>query len=803
MALYQSLPSQKNTQLEKRDKAWQKQCLDSIIGISFNTANIYQKNQTDKQLNYNLIAGDIDYSEMTWLTDPYLINEEFGGQPAKLVCIPLIQTKVNQLLGDELKRKFKYKAICTGGKGINKKNEKKVEYLQNYYKNKVYKELGINPEQLPEGFQEPKQIVEFFDYKYDELSEVYANRILTQAEKDLNLKYVFNQGFKDVLAVSEEIYRVTKKNDKPFVRTVDTRFFFCYKSNETPYIEDGFIYKEERRLTPAAIIDEYSEYLTEEELDKVNAFLTNNSYIGAVNNDFLNLNSYSSIKLVRETSNTFQVHEVAWASQQKIGYLTYYDEFDNKRCLVITDENFKLSKKQKEDKRNVLRWQWVTQWWQGTRIGSYTSNIDINIKPCEVQMCPYIGARYNALHTKPTSLVDYLKPYQFLYDQIFYRFQCEVAKGKGKKFVMDVSLLPKDMAMEKWTYEFETGSIIWVNSAQEGNELVRDKNLLSQIDLSLSNNIQAYVQIMTKLEQLMDKTSGITPNREGTPTPYASGTMYENAVANSYNITEPIFFLHDIVKRNVLTYLVEFSKECYKNIEVDVAFLNSDLLREAVAFDIDLLHGSSYGVFIQDSQQDEEIINFIKQNAQAAISNNIATLGEVVEVLKTGSPSEAVHILNNAFERRNKQEQANQQQTMQLEQQKQQAALNESVAQKNFELAKQKNDLDNKMRIAELQSNTQLNIANGTPSYSEISSIEHKNEDLAHKQNIEQQKVLNEVVKNQSNLAIEQEKLNLKREEIKADMYVATVNRNKYSPDIPNKKKLSYNKSSESNKKKK
>lgn len=804
MILYQQLPIQKNTQAEKRDKGWQTKCIDAIVGLSLNTTFIKKTTQQHKQINYNLIAGEVDYSNFTWVTDPYMINEMFGGQPAQLKCIPLIQTKINQLLGEELKRKFKYRAICINGKGYETREQKKLEYLQNYFRDKVYKELGIDKNNLPEDFKEPQQILDFFNYKYEDLSEITANRLLKQLERDLNLRWVFNQGMKDVFAVSEEIYRVTKKNDKPFVRNVDTRFFFCYKSDESPYIEDGYLYKEERRMTPAAIIDEYSEYLTEDELDRLNTFLNNATFLFPATSSLFDTQLYSNgfvnngTRLVKDTVNTFQVYETVWASQQKIGYLTYYDEFDNKRVQVITDENFKLSKEQKKDPRNKLKWQWITQWWQGTRIGNLTTYIDINVKPCDVQMCPYIGAVHNSLNSKPTSLVDYLKPVQFLYDQVYYRFENELSKAKGKKFLMDVAQLPKDMSMEKWMYHFENGSVIFINSAQEGNEALRTQfNQFTSIDLTISANIQAYIQYMDKLERLMDKISGITPQREGTPTPYGSNELYQNATANSLNASEPYFYLHDIVKRNVLSYLVEFSKYCYQNKQSEKAFLNGDLLKELIEFDSKDLHGSDIGVFIQDMQQDEEIFTFIKQNAQAAMASGSATIAEIVNILKSGSIVEGTNVLMEAAKRKQEIEQAQQQQQIALEKEKLDREENNRINNEKFELLKQDKDIAAKERLKQMEIGAKLSAETGTPTYGEIQANTLKEKEIDNKNLLSQQENLIKQQESQNKVILDSEKLNIERQKIQADMYIATVNKNQY--DSP-KTKLKPKKVKKSNK---
>lgn len=787
---YTTLPPQKVSQTVKNTDEWKHRSVDAICSIQMYSLSFKKSTPFDKQINYNLINGKVDYSVgFNYITDPFGLQDQFGGSPAKLRNIPIIQTKINNLLGSELKRKFKYKAICTGGRGVNQKEQKKIEYLRQFFKNDVYKELGIDPDHLPENFQDPKQIVDYFNYEYDALVEIYANSILKQVEREDNLKIKFNTGFKHVTAVAEEIYRIYKKNDKPTTRVVDPRYFWFYKSDESPFIEDSVMCKEQRQISVAEIVDEYSEYFTPEDWTTLDRLISNVQGITSVYSGISgSLIDFNYKRLIKDFANMLDVSEVAWASQKKIGWLTYFDEFDKEQKQLILDENFKLTDKQKIDSRNKIEWKWITEWWEGTRIGTTGSCIYIRIKPCEVQINgkgPYLGAIYNDLNSKATSIVDYLKPISHLYDITFYRFEDEMSKAQGKKVVMDSALLPAGMSMDKWMYNFSTSNIIWINSAQEGTEELKAKfNQFSSIDLTLSQNIQGYMIYMNKLEMLMDKITGVNPQREGEANPYGSNDLYKNATANSYTITEPYFFLHDIVKRNVLNYIVEFAKYCYKDSERDMAFLNSDLIRESIQFDPEELHMSRLGVFIADMQEDEELLTFIKENAQASIQNQMADFVDIVEALKTNSPSEAIEILKEA--RANKQ--AIEQNKIDQEKAMQNAEFEENKNERNekyqFELLKQKNELDSKERIENVKAGASIESNTGEPTFNDIQNNNIKQKELSNKQSQQQTDNLLNQFKENNKYITELEKLRIKEKELKSKEYIATVNRNQYSPTI-------------------
>ena len=50
----------------------------------------------------------------------------------------------------------------------------------------------------------------------------------------------------------------------------------------------------------------------------------------------------------------------------------------------------------------------------------------------------YIGTAYNNLNSESISLIDRMKPYQYLYNIIMYRMELDLASDKGKKFCIEI-----------------------------------------------------------------------------------------------------------------------------------------------------------------------------------------------------------------------------------------------------------------------------------------------------------------------------------------------------------------------------
>ena len=90
-------------------------------------------------------------------------------------------------------------------------------------------------------------------------------------------------------------------------------------------------------------------------------------------------------------------------------------------------------------------------------------------------------------------------------------------------------------------------------------------NQLSSWDLTMSNVIAEYIQLMQKIEDMVAKLTGITPQRQGQIAASELVSNANTAVNMSYHITEPWFWNHNQVKRRVLTMLLNTSKAAWKD----------------------------------------------------------------------------------------------------------------------------------------------------------------------------------------------------------------------------------------------
>mgnify|MGYP000647715200 FL=1 len=80
-----------------------------------------------------------------------------------------------------------------------------------------------------------------------------------------------------------------------------------------------------------------------------------------------------------------------------------------------------------------------------------------------------VGSIYNLNETRPFSMVDMMKPYNYLYDAIHDRLNKAIASNWGSILEMDLSKIPKGWDVDKWMYFARINHIAVIDSFKEGS----------------------------------------------------------------------------------------------------------------------------------------------------------------------------------------------------------------------------------------------------------------------------------------------------------------------------------------------
>ena len=482
----------------------------------------------------------------------------------------------------------------------------------------------------------PEAIAKYMSKDYKDVIENTAYHTLTYLKEKLSLPNEFIKGWKDALIAGREYYYIGVLNDEPYMECVNPVEFSFEESPDLEFVEDAGWCCRRMKLPIATLYDRYYNKLEEKDLNKLTEMLT-----GRPSNDLgdrgpvddfgggIQFRTFDNPLMDNKTRNVINVYHCCWKSFKKIFYVTYMDETGTPQ-VEIADETYKKTGMELD-----VTPDWIVEVWEGYRAGS---DLYFGIQPIEYQhvsidnpnsqKLPYTGAVYSNRNSKPRSLVSILRPLQYMYIVLWYRLEMAIARDKGKVVNMDITQIPKSMNItpERWMHYLSSVGVNFINPYEEGwNVPGREGgkpatfNQITAIDLTMSNVIAEYIQLMDKIEQLAGTISGITEQREGAISSSELVGNVERSVVQSSHITEPLFWVHNQCKRHALTMLLDTAKGAWQQTgkkKLSYIFDNG----ERAYIDIqDKFFYEDMDVFVTDTSKDLENIQKLQQLIQPAM----------------------------------------------------------------------------------------------------------------------------------------------------------------------------------------
>ena len=301
-------------------------------------------------------------------------------------------------------------------------------------------------------------------------------------------------------------------------------------------------------------------------------------------------------------------------------------------------------------------------------------------------------------------------------------------------------------------------------------------NQFQSWDLSMANIIDQYVNLMAKIEDMVAKLTGITPQRQGS---IAASELVGNttqAITQSYHITEPWFWTHNQVKKEVLTMLLDTAKVAWKDNKTCLNYILDDATRAFITLSDDFFY-SDMDVFVEDSTKNRQDLDQLKQLLQPAMQNG-ASLLDIAEIITMDN----INMIKDRLEDIEQKRMEQIQQQQQAEQEAQQQLITEQnrvkeeelmLKEAEMELEKYKIDTDAQTKITVAQLNAYRNAENMDQDGNGISDvIEIGKQALAERKQIadestKQMEINAKLRDSENKKQIENKKMQLERDRMK------------------------------------
>lgn len=725
--LYNSAFPRQKLPLSKKGKKWQEDCVNYIIGegnvtSGGNSTSYYGELQT----YYNLYNSIFDEKDFKSITNPFKVEDGFPATPHDF---NIIRPKVDLLIGEETKRPLNFRVIRTSQEATSEMQEKEKQMILQYIEAAITAKMSPEEaqqfqEQLQSGeIMPPEQIAKYMDKDYKDIVENTAYHSLTYLREKLDLDNEFIKGWKDGLISGREIYYVGVLNAEPYAERVNPICFSYDKSPDLDFIEDGSWCCRKMRMPITEVYDRYYDKLEEKDLDRLEEMIgsTPGRNLGDRSpvDMGIQLRIYDNPIFEGSGKSLVNVWHCCWKSFKKIFYVTTTDDAGQPQINIV-DETY-----QPVGNEVSIEPDWIIEVWEGYRAGS---DLYFGIQPIEYQhvsidnpnsqKLPYCGAIYSNTNSKPRSLVSILKPLQYMYIVLWYRLELAIARDKGKVVNMDITQIPKSMNISpaKWMHYLSSVGVNFINPYEEGWNIPGREggkpaqfNQITALDLTMSNVIAEYIQLMDKIEELAGTISGITQQREGAVSTSEMVGNVERSVIQSSHITEPLFWVHNQCKRRVLNMLLNTAKGAWEETgkqKLQYIFDNG----ERAFLDITpKFYYEDMDVFVSDTSKDLENIQKLQQLIQPAMQNG-ASLLEAAEILTNDNFNIIKQKLKDMQTRQEQiqqqQQEAEAQQQQQLQQMQNESKQQELMLQEaQMDLQRYQIDQDNQTKIAVAQIN--------------------------------------------------------------------------------------------------
>lgn len=806
---------------EKKKEQWQKDNVNFFESLILFENRQLKTSYYNRVTNYNLKRGILNMADVEKIVDPLQLG--MGTFPGKLDHKGVGNAKIDLLVGEHIKRKFDFRVMRSSSdqQGIKEVEQAKTEKIHQELLELIQQE-GLDEAKIQEKV---KALNDFVKSPYFDIAERGSNKILKYTYKKHNIKEIFDSCFEDALICGEQYIFTEYIGDELIIRRGDPLRIFSLM-NAYSNTEDGLeALVEISYHTLSSLIDMFHNKLTKEQLNSLREMRgVAGSYpyftypqignIGelAIPTDSITAQTQKMVPMndveislfssYFDSRGNIRLMTTYWRSKRKIKILKYLDEYGVEQTKPVHE-------KYKEDKvagEEIVKEEWVNEWWKGYKIGSEivigvepVPFLSVSIDNFSKQTCPVSIQYYNTGSSKVQSLMDIVKPYDYLYDIFDYKRQILINLMLPDIVSFNTTMIPDNMTLHEYLNyimstafmpQDPTAEILTPKGAQAAG--VFNTVTSQRLQSTQQGPIAVLTQVMENVKMTMDTVSGITPQRQGAITSEDLVGTTQRSITQSSHSTERWFAKNEYFKERVLKKVLDIQLNILRKKPRLLNYLLDDFTKSVITNEeIDAIMMSDFDVMVSRSTDDARLLEIAEQMFQAAMQNGSARISDLIDVYKNESIGDALRILRIREDERAAEQQQVQQQ--QIQQQQQAAQMMAGLEQQKLELEYKRLEMDkykidndyqraidvatiNAMGFAEDKDVDQNNV----PDVLETQKLFQKDREIeakrADKQLELQTKSQLEKEKMSSQERLKKEELKVARENMKNDKEIALIN---------------------------
>jgi hypothetical protein len=687
-----SFPNQ-NIPDGKKDKEWHKQAVEVITNRSLNqTYNV----------NYVAMNEAVNFFQSLNVGEEFkFLQQSEDGEtlPAQWMHLNRIQPKLKIVLGEFMEKGYDISVKAINKEAVSRRLKEKdrllVEMRLDPYAKGLEQSLGLpmtSAEQLPE---DEEDLDDYIKLTYKETSEFVMESALKWLSKRFNWDYTRFAMFRDILIMGKCFGKVEIVNGLPQVRRIDPRLMI-YDTNATDdFLSDATYFGEVRYMSLAEAAEQYG--LTKEEIEEVSSDKNSPKVSGlstGIGKDAL-LSRDNQIIYYKQDGGEMRVLVVTayWQDTKSYNHKESKDNYGNTHIKKVKDTE------EAKDGQEIIKKR-VKIWRKGTIIGGKIlkdwgemEDQARDVDNISETYPPYVACLPYYLNGTTLSLTQLLMPLQNFKNITAYNLQVAMARAGASGVTIDVSQIPEGMHVDQVIKYLKVVGVQLIDSKKDG--VGSSFNQFQKYDMTISDSIVRYIDIMDRIDREMDAVTGINEARQG---------MVQNS-SQAVGVTQSALFQSNLATSSLFRLFQSFASKALNQQArlVKIAWVGKEKFAPIIGdtgvdfLEMDIeLDLNDYGVFVEEVPPLIDDINVFREFIMAALQSGKLDFGDAMDLMLEKDVKIAVRRFKKVTAKKEKEQMIQEQQM-----QEQQLAAQQQMAEQQAQVQQQ--GLSNKLELEQIR----------------------------------------------------------------------------------------------------
>lgn len=793
-------PQQKVSGAIKSKAEWYTNCIDYVIdtGLAMN-------DRTEDEVKLRILRGDIPNSFYKKTLNPYnATNEKYQRFPATMRNLDIMSDIIRRYVSEYFKGVHEFIVGANNPDIVINKNaklkEKIGELAQQAFQQefeKAYQQAvqqaqqqgqdpsTINPQ---DSMPDPEQFIKDFNEKYIDDESKQGQDMLDYIRSITQDNIIYLSAFFNFVSLGECFSYCDIRGSNIVKENVPVLEAYPIP-NGNYFVEDHDMFARKMMLSYQQIMDMFEDNLDDKDKGFLETYYSQQSAHGGItkltynqyfetypdvcekfNKEERELFKRDPINVYDVNTNLYEVWHVVWRGEAKRGILTYVNELGLTTTRVV-DEGYILNK---EAGDIDIEWAYEPQVYEGYRIGTrYTAIYPIKARPIAFNRggkLPYNGIMEVLPMMGKFSIIKLITPYQIMRNIFAYHREMVIAKNKMLILLLPESLIASNT--EDKIYKMAADGVLLVDDTEDANS-----QKMANIRL-LNANLGSYI---TELTNLMEATKlearemvDMNVQRYGDIAQSAGAATTQEAITRSSMGMVILVQMFDEFRKADYNRDLDYCKLAYID-GLDTSYWNELGQKKYISLDVDTFINSDYSTTVRNDSKELDKVQQLRQWAFSAAQNG--DLDMALAAITGDNVSQIKATVQKFTELKRQHEEQMQQTEQMLKQEEIQNKLREIEAKGEQDRLTEQLKYQYELQLKYIDVDMSLLGQEGADDGSEkrLAALAEQN-----KTNIEQQKLQlarEQMYADSYSKAADRQ---VKREDIKTKLQIAKTNKNRY-----------------------